>query len=118
MLTEALKLARENKVKGLPQMGAVIAKRRKILATGQNERKTHPMMKRFDDTHLRLYLHAEIAAIIDALKTHSEKDLRGSEIYVARILKNGSQALAKPCSVCQKALDTYGITGVYYTEYE
>jgi tRNA(Arg) A34 adenosine deaminase TadA len=118
MLSEALELARKNEVEGLPKMAAIISKRKRIIATGLNSRKTHPMMQRFTDNHLKVCLHAEIAAITNALKTHTEKQLKGSQIFVARVLKDGSRGIAKPCAVCQKALDEYGITSVYWTEYE
>jgi tRNA(Arg) A34 adenosine deaminase TadA len=118
MLTEAVKLAKENEVEGLPRMAAIISKRKRILGTGFNKRKTHPMMHRFTDNHLRVEVHAEIAAIINALRTCKEEDLKGAEIFIARVLKNGERGIAKPCTICQKALDTYGITAIHYTEYE
>lgn len=118
MLTKAIELAKENEVEGLPKMAAIIAKRKKVMSTGYNKRKTHPMMLKFTDNHLRVCVHAEVDAIINALKTHTEKELKGAEIFVARILKNGQRGIAKPCNICQKALDSYGITAIHYTEYE
>lgn len=99
-------------------MAAIISKRKKVLATGLNSRKTHPMMQRFTNNYLRVCLHAEMAAINNALKTYSEEELQGANIFIARVTKNGQRAIAKPCPICQNALDTFGITGVYWTEYE
>lgn len=118
MLDEAIKLAKGNEVGDLPRMAAIIAKRKRILGVGLNSRKTHPLMHRYTDNHLKVCLHAEIAAINNALKIFDRKEIRGADIFVARVLKNGCKALAKPCNVCQKALDEHGITGVYWTEYE
>lgn len=118
MLSEAIELARNNDVEDLPRMAAIISKRKRVISTGLNSRKTHPLMKKYTNNHLKIYMHAEIAAINNALKTHSKEELRGADIFVARVLKNGSRAVAKPCPVCQKALDDFGITGVYWTEYE
>jgi tRNA(Arg) A34 adenosine deaminase TadA len=118
MLSEALELAKKNEVKGLPKMAAIISKRKRIISTGVNQRKTHPLMQRFTDNHLKVHLHAEIDAIKNALKTHRESELKGAEIFVARVMKSGQRGIAKPCAVCQRALDEFGITGVYWTEYE
>lgn len=118
MLDEAIKLAKKNKIEGLPPMAAIIAKRKKILSIGFNSRKTHPMMQKFTDNHLKISLHAEIDALKNALKIYSREEIKGSEIYVARIMKNGCSGVAKPCSSCQLALNDYGIVGVYWTEYE
>ena len=117
MLHRAIKLARENTT-DLQKMGAVIVKRKRVLGEGQNSRKTHPLQRRFSNHDLKTAIHAEIAAIVDALRNHEIEELRGSEIFVARIMKNGSTGKAKPCTSCQKALDEYGISAVYWTEYE
>lgn len=52
--------------------------------------------------------------------THAEARLSnkltpGSVVYVARTLKNGSIALAKPCIACQNSLRHRGVERVYYT---
>lgn len=117
MLEHAISLARENPT-DLNRMAAIIAKRREVLGIGLNSRKTHPLQYFFSKSHVKVSVHAEIAAIIDALKTNEAEDLIGSSIFVARVLKNGSRATAKPCEICQRAIKAYGIKAVYYTEYE
>ena len=52
--------------------------------------------------------------------THAEARLAnkltpGSVVYVARTLKNGTVAMAKPCVACQNALRHRGVKRVYYT---
>lgn len=39
----------------------------------------------------------------------------GSIVYVARVLKDGSYAMSKPCGYCMAALRGRGVKMVYYT---
>jgi deoxycytidylate deaminase len=96
------------------RVGAIIAKGACILSTGINQLKTHTrqtiplnwkVIYRLPGTH------AELDAIIGM----SRKDLRGTTIYVARILANGDLALARPCSACQDLLRSVGIKKVVYS---
>lgn len=117
MLEQAIMLAKDNPT-DLNKMAAIIAKRREILGVGLNSRKSHPLQKLFSKSEVKISLHAEIAAIIDALKDYDEDELKGANIFVARVLKNGSRAVAKPCPICERAIKAYGIQGIYWTEYE
>lgn len=118
MLDEAIELARSNPITDLPKMAAIIYDRKKIISTGFNSRKSHPLAFKFSESHLKICTHAEVQAIINALKTHKPEELSGLRIVVARILKNGSTAKAKPCISCQRALANYGIEVVNWTGYE
>jgi len=76
--------------------------------------KTHPKQKRF----ARLvgkprceYLHAEVAAIIRALKV----GVPYSIFVERRTMKTGRVGLAKPCAICQLAIQEVGIKIVEYT---
>lgn len=117
MLNEAVALAKANPT-DLNKMAAIIAKRKRVLGVGLNSRRSHPLQKIFSRSDVKIALHAEISAIIDALKKFDESDLSGATIFVARVLKNGRRGIAKPCPICEKALRAYGIDTVYYTEYE
>lgn len=55
-------------------------------------------------------LHAEIAACLDG-----PRDLRYSTIYVARIRKDGTFAMAKPCELCDELLSRFKVKRVFYT---
>lgn len=44
-----------------------------------------------------------------------KKSGHGSTVYVARTLKNGSLAMAKPCSRCMARLKSRGVELVYWT---
>ena len=48
----------------------------------------------------------------------SKEAVHGSTIYVARLYRNGKQALAKPCSSCQKLIVAAGIKRVVYSTKE
>lgn len=39
----------------------------------------------------------------------------GSVVFVARVLANGSLAMAKPCAECEIVLRAKGVSKVYYT---
>lgn len=117
MIHEAINLAKNNPT-DLAKMGAVIVKNRRVIGSGQNSRKSHPLQRLFSKSDLKIALHAEISAIVDALRNHDENELRGSTIFVARVLKNGSRAIAKPCPVCERAIKAYGIEAAYWTDYE
>ena len=51
---------------------------------------------------------------------HAERRLlrkcgNGAEVYVARVLRDGHLALAKPCPYCRASLRAQGVEMVYYT---
>ena len=79
------------------QLGAVISKGSRIIASGANIYKTHPIIRRY---HPHILLHAEINALLRA-KTQSTS---GSIIYVYRETKNHVPAIAMPCKICTKFL--------------
>ena len=74
-------------------------------------KKTHPINKRFYDSNFEVGQHAEINACLGV----DPVDLVGAELYVYRILKDGSPALARPCRMCQNYLRSVGVKKVYYT---
>ena len=97
------------------QITAIIYdKRGRVLSVGQNSYvKTHPLQKRHAERvglPVKEFLHAEIHAITkcsDLTKAH--------KISVFRYSKDGKPALAKPCKVCQSAIDAAGIKVVEHT---
>lgn len=90
------------------QLGAVVAKRNKVLGVGfNNPFKTHPRSNnRFKN------IHAELDAILGL----SKEELAGATIYVYRQHRNGSPANSKPCSYCQMLIKQAGIAKVCYTD--
>lgn len=94
------------------RLGAVLARRGKVLSTGYNQmRKTHPLMRKHSNEEFELGLHAEVHACIGV----SAGDLHGADVWVARVCRDGKLAIAKPCSVCQRFLRSVGVNRVYYS---
>lgn len=95
-------------------IGAIcLDKNGNVLSYGFNSySKTHPLQKYYAQKTARkqrIYLHAEISAIVKARK---EIDT----IIVARILQSNFQyAIAKPCPICSLAIKEAGIRKVYFT---
>jgi tRNA(Arg) A34 adenosine deaminase TadA len=85
-----------------------------LLASASNSYgKTHPIQARFAaqaGTPQKIYLHAEIAAIILALKKGTPHS-----IFVSRTLASGTTGLAAPCPICTLAIKHAGIKEVTYT---
>lgn len=90
-------------------------KRGRILSTAFNDyHTTHPLQawyaRRAGVGHEhRIYLHAEIAAIIKAKNKNIYK------IKIERYDKNGNPKLAAPCPICQLAIKQANIKFVEHT---
>lgn len=85
----------------------------KLLSIATNSySKTHPIQAYFATKvgqPAKIYLHAEIHAIIKA------GDKKIHKIVISRIGKNHKFLNAKPCPICQEAIKAYGIPFVSYT---
>ena len=89
-------------------------KKGRLLSTAENNyNKTHPIQKYFAQQvkePAKIYLHAEIAAIIKA------GDQKIHKLVITRYSPRTHKALnAKPCPICQEAIKAYGIQYVSYT---
>jgi tRNA(Arg) A34 adenosine deaminase TadA len=92
------------------RLGAVLVQQRKVLGRACNTFRSHPLTN--ENTHARMKgLHSEIASCLNAHRSQ----LEGADIYVARILKNDSLALSKPCDICRSVLTRFGVNRVFYT---
>ena len=90
------------------KIGTVIVHKNSIISVGWNDMtRTHPRSNSPFN-----YLHSEIHALIKS----GRKQLKGSDVYIFRRLKNGNPACSKPCLHCYKALIDSGISNIYYTE--
>ena len=98
------------------RLGAVLARRNQVLSTGHNNMaRSHPLQQKYaTNRSFVLGLHAEVDACLGV----AEADLEGADLYVARILKDGRVAMAKPCQVCIKFIIDVGIRRVYYTQWD
>jgi len=92
-------------------------KKGNLLSEAKNSyRKTHPLQAYFAEKvglPDKIYLHAEIAAILRAGKKKIHR------LVVMRYSKLTGDALpSKPCPICQEAIKAYGIKEVLYTNGE
>ena len=92
-------------------------KRNRILSAGENDyTKSHPLMatlaRQVNEHPEKIYLHAEVQALLRA----GDKPVH--RLTVQRFNANGEPALAKPCKVCQRALELYGVKVLEYSTNE
>lgn len=108
--------ARQNTgTKGKFRVAAGLVYKNKLIAVGVNSYKTHPWMINGEYKPEQIHLHAEADCLIRASKILTEDQIKDSSIYVVRVLKDGSEALAKPCRGCSGLIARWGITDVKYT---
>jgi tRNA(Arg) A34 adenosine deaminase TadA len=92
----------------------VYDRQNRLLATGTNSYdKTHPAQAMFAKRAglpEKQFLHAEVRAIIRALKKG-----KPHSISIERYGKDGQPLLAKPCPVCALAIKESGIKEIYHT---
>lgn len=93
-----------------------------VVGSGVNSYKTHPIMANGFYKEEQIYLHAEAAAIVDAMRTVRMDPLLlyGHTLYVARVKKGENmewtEALAKPCKGCMGLIQSVNIDTVEWTE--
>ena len=90
------------------RVGAVVVKGGRILSYGHNQIRPSKELK--TET-----IHAEEAAILQAIKVSGIQSLAGSKIYVTRYTKGNKVGLAKPCARCMGLISSVGIRSVNYT---
>ena len=104
------------------RLAAAVVYKNEIVAIGVNQKKSHPFQAKFGKNGHAIFLHAEISAIKNALQHIDEKELSKSTLYVCRVKyvspRKGSftWGLAKPCVGCQRAIVTFDIKSVIYSE--
>lgn len=113
----AIKIARSNPIKqrgrnSISRFGAVLTNGRTFYY-GYNSYKSHPLAKKFSGKEETICIHAELDAILAWI--NEMEDLDKYTMYVARVLKDGSPAIAKPCRACQKALIHFGVGNCEWT---
>ena len=89
------------------RVGAALYKGSRLISTGWNSTKTHSR-----SNGRRKGYHAEFSALIGSSKV----DTAGATIYVTRVYKDGSFAIARPCKHCRKMLESAGVKTVWYTD--
>ena len=94
----------------LPLVQATLLKRGKPVRTRTNLKKTHPYLAKYTEYP---YLHAESHVVL----SYGIDNCKGLDIYVTRVLKDGTLTMAKPCKVCMRILREVGIRNVFYTNW-
>lgn len=104
------------------KMGAVIAKKNKVISWGVNSSKTHPTQNFYNQKFRFVDKLGEpgtdvssIHAEMDALNRCKDKDLKGHTLYVYRQDKNGKLRISRPCKACYQAIVDRGIKKIVYT---
>lgn len=100
------------------KLGCVVVSKHRIISSACNSKsKCHPLQAKLDTekygTECPGKCHAEISALLPLIR--DKIDLNGASIYVYREHKNGTLAMAKPCSSCSKIIKQLGIKKVFYT---
>lgn len=103
-LNVAVKLAETSLAK--QRHGALLVRGGSVLGMGVNKFKNHPLVIGGREGCGE---HAEVAAIRRVRYTE------GATMYVARVLRDGTAGLSRPCSDCEKAIKDAGIKKVVWT---
>ena len=104
------------------RLAAAVVYKNRIISIGINQKRSHPFQAKYSVNEDAIYLHAETDTIRGALRYLSEKQLSKSTLYVCRVKhENGPESpiiwgLSKPCIGCQRAIATFDIKNVVYSE--
>ena len=101
---------------GNQRMGAFVVYKNTVIAKGMNQEKTHPLQKKFAVREEAEFIHAEVDAISKAIKILNTEQLAKATIYIARMKKDGTQGLAKPCQGCANLIKSLNIKRIVWTE--
>lgn len=101
-------------VSGKFKLAAGLVYRKRLISTGINSYRTHPIMLNGAYNEHQIHLHAEAACLVNAREIPS-----GSVLYVVRVKRgiNGVYitGLAKPCRGCMSLIQHFGVDTVEYT---
>jgi len=89
--------------------GAVIVKGGRVLATGMNKERNHPLI--VSSEHIKT--HCSVHAEIDALKKAG--NVRGATMYIGRVNRRGQERNSRPCDKCYVSIINSGIKKIVYT---
>ena len=90
--------------------GAVVVKGGRVLGTGWNKDRNHPLIVSPEHIKTDCSYHAEEVAIREA-----GSNLKGAVIYVARVNKHGKDRDSMPCFKCASLIREAGIKKIVYT---
>lgn len=125
-LETAITLAKQNPIKqigrnSISRFAALLVSDSGQEFVGFNRYHSHPLQAKFSHCDEAIYLHCEIDSLVKATRWMARQEgkhyrsinhdyfFAGCSLFVARVLKDGSPSLAKPCLGCQRALIHFGI---------
>lgn len=82
---------------------------KRVLAVGVNTSRSHPLSCSHPQTESAF--HAEVAV----LRQMRYADLSHTTLVVARLMRDGTSGMSKPCTYCWGAIDTSGVGKVAWT---
>lgn len=98
--------------------GCVVVCKGKIISTGFNSTKTHPIQKYYNklrfDAETPHSLHSETHALCQIMN-NKDIDWNKVHIYLYREHKNGVKAMARPCKSCMQLIKDLNIKYIHYT---
>jgi len=107
---------------GSAKIAAAVVRGKKIIGLGVNRDKTHPMQAKYNENPDRIFLHAEIDAIKNAIRFINAEDLKKCAMYVVRVKRpdthdkvNWIYGTAAPCDGCMKCLEAFQVHDVIFT---
>ena len=107
---------------GPVKVAAALIYKGRILATGTNQYKTHPLMMTRGYREDQNWRHAEVDCIQNASRLMTKEQMTRCELRVVRAKRPYAdsrkwvQGLAKPCPGCSQVILDHGITNVTWTE--
>ena len=90
----------------------------RIIGSGTNSNsKTYPLQAKLDSEFFGVQCQGKVHAETDALMPFLRRrvNLSGAVLYTYRELKDGSQAMARPCPRCMQLIKQAGIRDLVYT---
>lgn len=106
-MNKAVELAKQSKCR--QRHAAVVLRNGNVVAAATN--KDRNPVNNLDEAHVKQHasIHAEVAALS---KVNNPK---GCIVYVARVMKDDTPGLSKPCRRCEKYLKDAGVRRVIWT---
>jgi len=90
--------------------GAVVVKKGKVIQSGRNQYCSLERVRHFQGKKI-WSIHAEMNVLAGLPK----KLTKGADIYIVRILRDGTLSNSKPCSICMSMIQTAGIKRIIYS---
>lgn len=103
------------------KVSAALLHRGRVVALGVNSEKTNPFQLRYSKNQHALSMHAETAAIRNALRHLSVEQISNCVLVVCRVRCVSNRpghwiwGLSRPCQGCCRAIAEFGIREVWYT---